>query len=470
MTGERPDEVRRSTLVVWLVVIAAAAIALAVWRNRPDADVDGRAAGRDGEVTLALTGDTVVTRALAELEADAGFTPVVRLLRGASLAVTNLEMTLFQRPPTGSWGPGAWPFGTATDAATLQRIGFDVVTRAHNRAFDYGADGLEQTGAVLDAAGLRHAGAGRNLAGSRAALTIEAAKTPVAFFSVTVSSSAESRATDARGEIAGRPGINPLKFSANITVDEQTFATLKASAPSLQADAVVGEQELTLFGRSIRKGEKTVVTFTLDETDEAAILDGIAAARRVAPIVVVALHSHEPSNHSDQPAGFVREFAVRAIERGAAIVAGHGPHQLRGIEVVAGGVIFHSLGNFLYPYEPLATRDADLFDGGLDLYGLALGAIDARERRTPAPMDRSEWWESVVAEAAFSDGVLTGVRLYPIDLGTDRAPERRGTPRLATGARASAILSRVAQLSAPFKTSMEVRDEVGIVKVDPRVP
>jgi poly-gamma-glutamate synthesis protein (capsule biosynthesis protein) len=197
------------------------------------------------------------------------------------------------------------------------------------------------------------------------------------------------------------------------------------------------------------------------------LLDAIEAARRRTPVVIVAIHSHEPSNHSDGPADFVRAFAAQAIERGASLVVGHGPHRLRGIEVRPGGVILHSLGNFLYPYEPLAARDADLFDSGVDLYGLALGAIGAQERRTPAPMDAPEWWQSVVAVASFSNGGLTSVRFYPIDLGTDRAAERRGLPQLAEGGRASAILTRLAALSTPFGTTLDIANGVATLHVEP---
>ena len=466
---ERPDEPRNTTLVALLAIVAVIAVSFAVWRNRP-ADSSGPAAPSvaDGDLTIAFTGDTVVTQPFKELQASPGFGTVARRLRESSLAVTNLEMTLFQRPPDRTSESDAWPNGTRMGAATLHETGFDVVSRANNRAADHGGDGVIQTGAVLDDAGLRHVGAGRDLASARAPLVMRASNTDVAFFAVAVSSSPESRATDARGEIAGRPGVNPLRFDADITVDEQTFATLKASAPVLQADAATGERELTLFGRSIKRGEKTVVTFTIDAVDQAAILDAIAAARRRAAIVVVAIHSHEPSNHSDVPADFVRAFAAQAIEHGASLIVGHGPHRLRGIEARPGGVILYSLGNFLYPYEPLATRAADLFDSGVDLYGLALGAIAVQERRTPAPMEAPEWWESVIAVASFSKGALTALRVYPIDLGTDRAAERRGVPQPAEGQRATAILTRLAALSKPFATTLDLANGVATVNMEPQ--
>jgi poly-gamma-glutamate synthesis protein (capsule biosynthesis protein) len=255
-----------------------------------------------------------------------------------------------------------------------------------------------------------------------------------------------------------------LRFTANITVDQKTFETLKASAPALQPDAQTGEEELRLFGRTIKRGDRTVIELVVDEADQEEILDQVAAARRSTDIVLLALHSHEPSNQSEQPADFVRRFAQAAIDRGATIVVGHGPHQLRGIEVYRGGVIFHSLGNFLFPFEPLASRDADVFDGGVDLYALALGGIEEQGRRTPSPIDAAAWWESVVAVATFTNGALTGVQLHPLDLGVELAPERRGTPRAATPSRSAVILERLARLSAAFDTRIRIEGDTG--KID----
>jgi hypothetical protein len=180
---------------------------------------------------------------------------------------------------------------------------------------------------------------------------------------------------------------------------------------------------------------------------------------------VLSLHSHEPRNHSDVPAEFVRQFARAAVEAGADLVIGHGPHQLRGIELHAGGVILHSLGNFLFPYEPVASLDADMFDAGVDLYAWALGAVEPQESRSVAPVEATSWWESVVAIAEFENGEPRGIRLYPLDLGVDLPLERRGTPRLANSARAMEILTRLDALSRPLNTSMTIRDGVGYIEV-----
>ena len=59
------------------------------------------------------------------------------------------------------------------------------------------------------------------------------------------------------------------------------------------------------------------------------------SARRAAQteVVIVSVHSHEPSNASEHAADFVREFAHEAVEAGARLVVGHGPHRLREAEI-----------------------------------------------------------------------------------------------------------------------------------------
>src|SRR6185503_7178218 len=98
------------------------------------------------------------------------------------------------------------------------------------------------------------------------------------------------------------------------------------------------------------------------------VLSVIRAARQDAEFVVVSLHSHEPVNDSEEPAAFARQFAHDAVDAGAQLIVGHGPHRLRGVEIYKGAAIFYSLGNFLYDTRGLDFRAADAFDAGNNLY------------------------------------------------------------------------------------------------------
>jgi poly-gamma-glutamate synthesis protein (capsule biosynthesis protein) len=264
--------------------------------------------------------------------------------------------------------------------------------------------------------------------------------------------------------------VNVLRYSPNVTADPATYAALRQMAiASHQIDAA--STELRLSGRLIRKGDRTTVDLVADENDEEDILATIAKARAAADVVVVSMHSHEPGNRDDEPAAFVRRFAKLAIDRGASLVVGHGPHRLRGIETYKNGVIFYSLGNFAFEYSALdrtAPGMIDVYDADTNLAQRAITAPAGPS--VPAPMDYAElvWWESVVATVTFDGGTLKSVRLDPIDLGVTRALNDRGTPRAVDAGKATAILHRLQDLSTRLSTPVRIQDGVGFVDVNSR--
>ena len=86
-------------------------------------------------------------------------------------------------------------------------------------------------------------------------------------------------ATPTRGVINGRPGINPLRYVADVTVDAQTYETLRRSAPALQGGSETGSDQFTLLGTNIKKGAQTSVNLVPDARDVEEILAQIGRAR-----------------------------------------------------------------------------------------------------------------------------------------------------------------------------------------------
>jgi len=83
----------------------------------------------------------------------------------------------------------------------------------------------------------------------------------------------------------------------------------------------------------------------------------LARADRVADLVVVAIHAGaegsdaqhvtgEEETYLGEDRGNAQEFAHAAVDAGADLVLGSGPHVLRGMEVYRGRLIAYSLGNF----------------------------------------------------------------------------------------------------------------------------
>jgi poly-gamma-glutamate capsule biosynthesis protein CapA/YwtB (metallophosphatase superfamily) len=416
-------------------------------------------------MTIAATGDSLVLKPMPSTRSDPGVEGVARLIESASIAVTNLEENLLDTariPRTDGPGEVRWPYGTKRNAQDLRALGFSIVSLANNHAIDYGVDGLGQTMQILDRAGLLHAGAGEDLVQARAPVFVGRAPRRVAMLAVATSASPESRATPLRGEILGRPGVSALRYAPDVTADAQTFATLKQS-PVATAASKSSDSQLIVSGKTIKKGPRTAVEMVADEGDTNEILAQVRRARADANLVVLMVHSHEPSNRSNEPAEFLKRFAHAAIDAGASLVIGQGPHQLRGIEVYKGAVIFYSLGNFAFDFAHVVPRSEDAYEAGVDLYRLALGAVADSEPPPPLSVDNPLWWESVIAVGRFDRGVLRSVRLQPIDLGVDLPATQRGTPRLASAERSAEILSRLTDLSREFGTRIRVENGIGVI-------
>jgi poly-gamma-glutamate capsule biosynthesis protein CapA/YwtB (metallophosphatase superfamily) len=94
-------------------------------------------------------------------------------------------------------------------------------------------------------------------------------------------------------------------------------------------------------------------------TDLAALCRDVAALRKRADVVVVSMHNgveYMPRPNKAQIA-----FAHAAIDAGATLVIGHHPHVVQPEEKYKGGLIFYSLGNFVFDqYQREATQHGEI--------------------------------------------------------------------------------------------------------------
>ncbi len=418
-----------------------------------------------GPVTIAAVGDLMFGDAITASDRDAEFETIVQVVRGASVAIGNLEMSLIgddrSEEARRSRSP-RWTFGSAREASELKTLGFDVVGLANNHATDYGMPGMLDTRAILTASGLFPAGAGMYLDEARAPVLVGSGPRKIAVLAVATSASPASMAKRSSANSKGWPGINLLRYAADVTVDARTYETLRQST-ALPSHDSSGSDRLEAFGATIRKGTATSVTLIPDAGDVSEILAEVRRARAVADAVVLSVHSHEPSNDSDEPAEFFRTFARQAIDAGAALVVGHGPHQLRGVEVYERGAILYSLGNFIYRPSQGHAHASDPYDAGTDMYGLAMG-ISPGEAPIRFGSDDERWWEGAVAIATLDAGLPLSLQIHPVDLGVE-TPGRRGLPRRPTSPRAVRSLERLARLSQRYGTTIRIENGVGVVQI-----
>jgi poly-gamma-glutamate capsule biosynthesis protein CapA/YwtB (metallophosphatase superfamily) len=104
--------------------------------------------------TLAFGGDVMLGRAVAQsLDGDwqSAFSAVRPWLADADLSFANLESPLTNAPQVSS---GFDLRASPTAVAALHIAGFDVVSLANNHALDAGEEGLAETAATLNAAGI----------------------------------------------------------------------------------------------------------------------------------------------------------------------------------------------------------------------------------------------------------------------------------------------------------------------------
>ncbi|OGP60624.1 MAG: hypothetical protein A2V67_14470 [Deltaproteobacteria bacterium RBG_13_61_14] len=323
-------------------------------------------------VVIYAVGDiAIVGNAEFELRGryDEAFAQIKPILADRDLAICNLEAPLTRR---GQAMEGKeFTFRARPESlAAIKAAGFNVFGLANNHMLDFGAVGIKDTLASLQAAKVYYAGAGDNLKEAR---------------------------RPARVELAER-GSSVAVLSYSMTFPEAFFAT------RFQPGTAPGNPEY--------------------------VARDVAAARKDSAIVVVS--SHWSAELLQEAKDYQIETARRAIENGARLVIGHHPHVLQGVEFYQGGVIFYSLGNFVF------------------------GSY-SRHSRT-----------SIITRVEFSaSGELLKVEAIPVWVFN---PEVKFRPRVLSGQEAEAVAQELRDLSKPYGTKVDYDPALGSIVFSPASP
>jgi len=196
------------------------------------------------------------------------------------------------------------------------------------------------------------------------------------------------------------------------------------------------------------------------EADVKTMEDEVVLARRHADLLLVSLHNHDVTHHraygiQDTTPPNEEIMFRRAVEAGADLVLGTGPHVLRGIEIYKGHPIFYSLGDFIYQYRTPERIPADL--------------LHQRDIEMPRPANVSVWdrresqevLQTVMVRMVTNQGKLKRIQLLPITI-DDEGP-LYGVPRLASTQRGAEILALMQKLSAPYGTKIVIKGWYGEV-------
>jgi len=352
------------------------------------------------QFSFAAVGDAIIQRPAGRLIRQRA--PLIaQQLSAASVSFGNFETNSFELQGF-SGRPRAHPDGFLLLAPPivpreLHRLGLSLVSVANNHAGDFGSQGMLATARTLREAGLVSAGTGSNQASAIAAGCVRTQGAVVALVAAT------STFMDGDAAIADRPGVDALHLARH---DER---------------------------------------FVLDDADLQALLGSIRDARRAAALVLFSLHAHEADSDPRQPPDFEVRLAHAAVDAGADVFIGHGPHQLRGIEIYRGRPIFYSLGNFAVMQ--------------------AVPQINPHPAPIPAGsiFTQRAFFEGVLATGRYLRGRLTELRLYPFELADTGRPDTHGLPQAVSTVAGRAILERLRTLSRPFGT--EIRITAGAVGV-----
>jgi poly-gamma-glutamate synthesis protein (capsule biosynthesis protein) len=249
---------------------------------------------------------------------------------------------------------------------------------------------------------------------------------------------------------------------------QEGFNALKDVARAMGQDPG-SEDRFTFLGRRFELGDSAGTRTEPDRADLDRILAAVRAARSWADWVVVATHTHEGGGSREVPADFLVEYAHAAIDAGADVFVGTGPHVLRGVEIRNGRPIFYSLGNFAFENETVPFRpSAEWQRVDLSAEASTTDYYDERQRTAGGYFTRDEvFWESVVALPTFEAGQLAEIRFLPVTLGYGTPRSQRGRPLRATPEASRKIVDRLAELSRPFGTEIVFRDGLGVVRIPP---
>src|SRR5262245_60912179 len=319
---------RVGRLTLASIVLAAAAAGAHVGSAQPFGGAQGRPfdgaqGGPAAEFSLALTGDSIITRKIS-IYAEPAFTRLIDLIRGADAAFTNLEMLFHDYEPYAmNESGGTYMRAEPALLKDLVWAGFDLVSRANNHQGDYGVLGMQLTSKYVAASGLVQAGVGESLAEAREAKFLETPKGRIALISLASTFPDHSRAGKTRGDMPARPGLNPLRFTTTTTVTPERMATLRQIAnevngrPGETVPAANPGSTFTFFGRRFTAGPAPGVRTDPDPEDLAEITAVIKSASGLADYTIVTSHTHEGGRDRTLPADFLVTFARAAIDAGA---------------------------------------------------------------------------------------------------------------------------------------------------------
>jgi hypothetical protein len=245
------------------------------------------------------------------------FRKIANELHAADVLFGNLECCLCLPPTPQSLASEGFFADPLIGAQALRRGGFHAVGIANN--VNYGSANIMASIARLDAIGVLHTGAGPNLATARAPAIVARNGMRAGF----VQRSSVYWPTDHEAH-DDAPGIAVIRGH---TAYQVPTGRLHAGIPPAN-----------------RPGVPPVIVTWADRDYLAEFRKDIEALRPQVDVLVASCHW----GLGREPLAYMTEIARAAIESGADLVIGHGPHYLLPIEIYRGRPICYGVGNLSF--------------------------------------------------------------------------------------------------------------------------
>lgn len=258
-----------------------------------------------GTLTIGIVGDVMLGRTLNNVISKKGYDypwgNVLSLMKETDLNLINLEtcLTNSEQKVYKTFNFKASP----EKVFALLNAQITIANLANNHILDFDKEGLLETIATLDKAGIKHVGAGKNL---------EKATAPV---------------------VIHQKGIR------------LGFLGLTDNEPEWKANGGPGTNHVDL---NVQKEKDNV-------------LHAIEKLRKEVDLIVVSIHWGP--NMKEKPSSTFVNFAHAMIDSGANVIHGHSAHILQGIECYKKNLILYDTGDFVddYVVDPELRNDLSAF-------------------------------------------------------------------------------------------------------------
>jgi poly-gamma-glutamate synthesis protein (capsule biosynthesis protein) len=253
--------------------------------------------------------------------------------------------------------------------AALRAGHLDVISFASNHCYDLGPEVFLETVEAMRSQGFAVIGAGKDIEQARAPAILERGGLRIGYLAY---SSVLRQGYEAR---PGKPGAAPMRAH---TLYEQTDYQ-PGTAPRIRTFA--------------------------DRDDLAALFADIAAAKKQTDFLAVSMHwgVHLVKGVI---ADYEKEVAHAAIDAGADMIIGHGPHLLKAVEIYRGKPVFYSISGFCI------DSPRDIVEAGIARNPEFRELIESH-RAIKTATEYDEWFMAYAMSPEMVLSVIASVELAP---------------------------------------------------------